>query len=155
MRFRFGLILKLILISICFSACSVMDRADRKREIKLEDDNIMYVHVTDATRRFAFTYPNGWTCSEFSPPAVLESDREFSGKVNSGEINVNIDASGKSKSTAVKLTSTTEGIECLRIAMFYACNIAARNNLSCEQEIRLYKEVIEECNKWNQVNSNK
>lgn len=140
-------------IATILGGCSVFDRADRLREFEVAPDKKVGINVTDATRRLAVVYQDGRICSELSPPAVLEVDKAFvaGGKAPVYGVPVEVNLDTKEKTTAVKLTTSTEAIECLRISLFNACSLAANNKLSAEQEIDLYKNVIEQCRSMSPV----
>jgi|GEM_PF-3323452 len=142
-------------IATILSGCGVFDRADRLRPFEVAPGKKVGINVTDATRRLAVVYPDGRICSELSPPAVLEVDKAF---VAGGEaaisglpVKANIDS--KEKTTAVKLATSTEAIECLRISLFNACSLAANNKLNAEQEVDLYKNIIQQCRSMSPINS--
>lgn len=133
----------------------MFDRADRLREFDVAPDKKVGINVTDATRRLAVVYPDGRICSELSPPAVLEVDKAFvaGGKAPISGVPVEVNVDSKEKTTAVKLTTSTEAIECLRISLFNVCGLAANNKLNDEQEVDLYKYVIEQCRSMSPINS--
>ncbi len=108
-------------------------------------------------RRIAVVYPDGKICSELSPPVVLEVDKALDviGEAPVQGVPVKASLDSKNKTTAVKLTTSTEAIECLRISLFNACSLAANNKLNPDQEVELYKNVIEQCRSMSSVNSTK
>ncbi len=140
------LILSVVLVSQLIG-CSYLDRSDRLRKFTINKDQVG-INITDATKRLAIIYPNGRTCSELSPPAVLEVDKAFKagGKVtNPAGITGEGELETKKKTTAVKLLKSTEKIECLRISLFHACALAASEKMTAEQEINLYGKAIKTC----------
>ncbi len=143
----------LICLIIMLGGCSMFDRADRLRTLEIKPDTIVGINITDATRRIAVIYSDGRICSELSPPAILEVDKAFvagaKGTVSGVPIEGNVDK--KTKTTAVKLTTSTEAIECLRISLFNACGIAANNKLNADQEVSLYREVLDKCRSMSPV----
>jgi hypothetical protein len=140
----------LVFVGVTICGCSYFDRADRLRSFDLGDGRKVGINVTDATRRLAVIYPDGRTCSELSPPAVLEVDKAFKagakvGDTGSGGVDASVDSS--KKSTAVQLLTSTEKIECLRISLFHACAMAAAEKMTAGEEIDLYEKVISSCYK--------
>lgn len=147
MKMTFGFLI--LVFSVVLAGCSTFfDRADRLREFEVSPGKKIGINVTDATRRIAVVHSDGRICSELSPPAVLEVDKAFAAGLQ-GQTPAGIVGSGnietRKRSIPVKLTTSTEAIECLRISLFNACGLAANNKLNAEQEIDLYKNVIEQC----------
>ncbi|BBL77415.1 hypothetical protein [Methylomagnum ishizawai] len=139
-----------LLVTTILGGCTVFDRADRFREFEVEPGKKIGINITDATRRLAVIYPDGRICSELSPPAILEVDKAFiaGGETpKTAKLNLEMDK----KTAAVKLTTSTEAIECLRISLFNACSLAATNRLPIEQEVHLYKTTIENCHSMSLV----
>lgn len=139
-------ILFVLLVSTTLSACSLFDRSDRLREFEIGAGKVG-INITDTTRRIAVIYPDSRICSELSPPAILEIDKTLAGNVKAPISGVSMEGGGSygNKTTAVKLTTSTEAIECIRISLFNAYGLAANNKLTSAQEIELFKDIIQQC----------
>ncbi|TGG95421.1 hypothetical protein E4656_03075 [Natronospirillum operosum] len=140
-----GLMLMMIYLFGC--ASTLLDREDRLRKHEVTDGKVG-INITTATRRLAIVQPSGRTCSELSPPAVIQANTSGEIGINSGTQDEIVSASGERDETAVKLLETTERIECLRIALFHACGIGVQNEMSADEESKLLQNTIQMCGLW-------
>ena len=163
MPVTFKLIAVLILTLINTGCAGLLDRADRLREIEFDSKTPkVAINVFDATRRLAVVTPDGRTCSELSPPVVLEVDKKgnFSAQAKTPDaIEAGIKGSSVEDQEAVKLTTTNEAIDCLRISLFNACGLSSDSvpfskvtgdgtSVTVVNKADLYLEIIKECNKY-------
>jgi hypothetical protein len=82
---------------------------------------------------------------------VLNDDRTFSVNVEgkaSGAADGKTGIDTTSKTTAVTLSTTSERIECLRLALFHVCSLAANTKMDTNAAFALYEKVIEQCKAW-------
>lgn len=154
MCYRNILSIGLLLMTFNLSGCAsvLLDREDRLRKHEVNNGNVG-INITTATRRLAIIHPSGRTCSELSPPAVIQADSEHKGQIEvdgtpGSESSGSLELERKRQETAVQLLTTNERIECLRMALFHACGIGVQSEMSAKEEGDILSNAIQMCGRW-------
>ncbi len=142
--------LTLITLSALLSiSCSLTNNPYSIREFDLKGNRVG-VNVSDATRRVAIISPNGNVCSEMSPPAIVNhsAGNNASASGSYQGIQAKLNAASNVNDSAVKLSASSERIECLRISLFHACGLASSEKFTPHDSAALYTKVVQACSRW-------